>query len=122
MNLLESEGRRIMDKLKEIGGLKSIGRGWQEGETRLPCAVVQMSGERATVFSDDREYLTEVTACVRLYAQNAGELESLGKLIREKMTEMKYQREFAWEDGSGHALGLVERYKTWMTNNGKDED
>jgi len=120
--LLESEGRRILERLAEIDGLKSVSRGWQEGASRLPCAVVQMSGERAAAYCDDREYLTEVTAYVRLYAQSAGELESLGGAVRRKMEEMKYRRDFAWEDGSGHALGLVERYKTWITDNGKDED
>lgn len=120
--MLESEGRRILEGLAEIDGLKSVSRGWQEGEARLPCAVVQMTGERAAAYSDDAEYLTEVTACVRLYAQDAGELERLCGPVRKKMEEMKYRRDFAWEDGSGHSLGLVERYKTWVTNNGKDED
>jgi hypothetical protein len=53
---------------------------------------------------------------VRCYGKNAGELEKLAPLVREAMESLGYQREFAWEDGNGAALGLVERYKTYLTN------
>lgn len=114
--MLQTEGKRIADALGEIGMLRKVSRGWHEGEMKLPCAVVQMSGEKAAGHWDDREYLTEVTAYVRCYGKNAGELEALAPLVREAMEGLGYQREFAWEDGNGAALGLVERYKTYLTN------
>lgn len=111
-----SDVARVMEALAALDGVRRVTRGWPDqpaGDT-LPCAVVQLTGERALGFCDDEEYLVWREYTVRVFARDAATADALELDARRAMRELGYARSFSWEENDGSVHQRLSRYQTCL--------
>ncbi len=100
----------ICDELATIPDVAYITRGWPKKETKLPCIVLQKSGESGAGFVNDAEYITLLECMIRVFATDALQGEVIALQVQQKMKQLGFARLFAWENSDQDAYQQAMRF------------